>query len=92
MIREFFARVARAVGALLPQPAPETRLVYGSQPGRLWDLHRRQWVDEAESYRPVPSGRGGIDFSVIGPVYVHATGLLGPGDAARLREMLGAGR
>lgn len=75
MIREFFARAARAARSLLLQPAPETRLVYGSQPGRLWDHHRERWVDEAESYRPVPAGRGGIDFSLYGPVYRAVGGL-----------------
>lgn len=59
----------RAWRFLSPKPVPETRLVYGAQPGRLWDLHRKQWVDEAESFRPVPAGRGGIDFSLYGPVY-----------------------
>ncbi|WP_232629149.1 hypothetical protein [Methylobacterium sp. Leaf118] len=69
MIRDFLARRARGLRSLLVRAAPETRLVYGAQPGRLWDLHRKQWVDDAESYRPVPAGRGGTDFSLYGPVY-----------------------
>lgn len=65
----------RAWRFLSPKPTPEARLVFGAQPGRLWDLHRQQWVDEAESYRPVPAGRGGIDFSLYGPVYRAVGGL-----------------
>lgn len=69
---------------LLRRPAPEARVVYGTQPGRLWDLRHKRWVNEAESFRPTASGQPGADYSIEGPVYLQTSGLLGPGDAERL--------